>query len=166
MRSSLLLLLALVSLSIALPRASTAHGGSALAERSDWDIQLEALLEHEERSLKRALKADEDEDGGELADADPGDTDAEALKAKVVGKKEKKDKEDKEDKEEKKKKKKRPAKAPVVNKVVAFAPEANITNGDDVSDSGERSSLGVHMSLAKPSMRPSMDAWWEADMHD
>ena len=77
---------------------------------------------------------------GEVADADPGDTDAEALTAakKSTASNPTTDPLPEQKKE---KSKKRPAKNAMTNKVVTFAPEANITFGDDIPDDGKRMSL-------------------------
>ena len=118
-----------------------------------FETEADQLHQASRRGIKASDEADED-DTGDVADADPGDTDIEVLTKKPVKadtgnslegaaaaakpaadapKEEEKD----EKKEKKKNTKKRQAKAPVINKVVAFAPEANVTFGDDLPDDGE-----------------------------
>jgi len=52
--------------------------------------------------------------------------------------------------QKKEKKRKRPAKASMVNKLVTFAPEANITFGDDIPDDGKRLLMIVRGGVSMP----------------
>ncbi len=114
-----------------------------------------------------------DADTGEVMDGDPGDWDTEIAQNKdvAVTPKPKQDapssdkKEDapaptaSEDKKEDKKeeqparniKKRRVKKKPILNKMVSFAPEANITGGDDIEDDGEGGCMG-HAAMLRERM--------------
>mmetsp|Transcript_34914 Transcript_34914/g.77608 ORF Transcript_34914/g.77608 Transcript_34914/m.77608 type:complete len:994 (-) Transcript_34914:752-3733(-) len=124
------------------------------------ETQESGLSEFTEQSsvtLKaRVLTADEedkesDEDFGEVGDVDPGDTDVEAAaKGKAAGKAKASPKADAKpaasdakqaskpaEAASAKSKKQREKKGPIQNKVIEFAPVANVTFGDDIDDEGK-----------------------------